>query len=365
MILSPSVNIYLKTTETCNLNCRHCFTSGSNGKRIFFNPEKTVDFLTRLRRDAPWVRHIRIMFHGGEPLLAPIKDLQYVCDKTRDLFPSVSFDLQTNLVYPLKDEQRQFMKKELYKNGFGTSWDYKMRFGSTAPDGKQEEVEQKQIDLWEKNVKKLIQEDGHAMTMIVSMNKALLLNKEPKEVIEYAHSLGFKYILFERITSDGNATLNDVLPGNKLQDEWMLKMWDQTIEHKLYNKIGNMLLSEFAEAIVNYNHTANRCRICEKSLLTINADGTIAGCPNTGPREYWGHIEWSIKENLHSKKRLKTISCEMTRNEVCLTCPAYAICNGDCHQLLWEGDLCAAPKSIWKKSLQEGNLELYKNLILP
>ena len=363
MILSPSVNIYLKTTETCNLNCRHCFTSGSNGRKIYFNPQKTVDFLKRLRKDAPWVRNIRIMFHGGEPMLAPVSDMQYVCDQVRNLFPSVSFDLQTNLVYKLTDEKRQFMRKELMKDGFGTSWDYKMRFGSTAQVYK-EELEAKHIEIWENNVRTLV-EDGHSLTMIVSMNRDLLVNKEPKEVIDYAISLGFKYILFERITSDGNAVLNDVLPGNKLQDDWMLKMWEQTLEHKLYDKIGNMLLSEFAEAIVNNNHVANRCRICEKSLLTINADGTISGCPNTAPVGYWGHIDWSIEDNLKSKKRLKTISCEMTRNEVCLTCPAFSICNGDCHQLLWEGDLCAAPKSIWTKSLKEANLELYKNLILP
>jgi radical SAM protein with 4Fe4S-binding SPASM domain len=275
--------------------------------------------------------------------------------------------MQTNLVYTLTDKKREFFKDVLFEDGFGTSWDYDIRFGSTAA-GKSSYLMTKktQSDLWEENVKKLTFEDGHYMTMIVSMTKKLLEEVEPKDIIEYAHSLGFKHILFERITSDGNAPMNPhIFPGNKLQDEWMLKMWNQTLEYKLYEKIGNMLLSEFAEAIVNQNHTANRCRVCEKTLLTINADGTIAGCPNTAPSEYWGNINWTIHDNLHAKKRLKTISCEMTRNPVCYTCPAYSICNGDCHQLAWEGDLCAAPKSIWQKCLKEKDMESYKKLILP
>jgi MoaA/NifB/PqqE/SkfB family radical SAM enzyme len=36
---------YLKTTETCQLNCKHCFTSGINGKKIYFDPFKTIDFV--------------------------------------------------------------------------------------------------------------------------------------------------------------------------------------------------------------------------------------------------------------------------------------------------------------------------------
>ena len=32
--------IYLKTTETCQLDCSHCFTSGSLGRKIYFDVDK-------------------------------------------------------------------------------------------------------------------------------------------------------------------------------------------------------------------------------------------------------------------------------------------------------------------------------------
>lgn len=369
MIISPHINVYLKTTETCNLNCKHCFTSGANGAKIYFNPDKVIDFFARLRKECGWVRSARFMFHGGEPMLAPVESLYKAYNGLKELFPEVRFGMQTNLVYKLTDEKRQFMKDVLFDDGFGTSWDYDIRFGSTAPnENVKARIADAQRKLWEENVKKLTFEDGHYLTMIVCITKQLIENMEPIEIMNYAISLGFKHILFERITSDGNAKLNsDIIPNNRQQDEWLHKMFNQCIEHKTYEKIGNMLMSEIAEAFVYKNHTANRCRSCEQSLLTMNATGTIAGCPNTAPSEFWGHIDWSIQENLASKRRLKAIACErFDRNPLCYECPAFQYCNSDCQQLAWDENetYCAAPKKVWKQMIKDNDVESYKKLII-
>ena len=41
---------YLKTTETCNLNCKHCFTSGSKGPKVYWNTDKVVRWLQNFRK---------------------------------------------------------------------------------------------------------------------------------------------------------------------------------------------------------------------------------------------------------------------------------------------------------------------------
>jgi radical SAM protein with 4Fe4S-binding SPASM domain len=351
-MLSKQIQIYLKTTETCQLNCQHCFTSGANGAKIYFDPVATTDFFHRLKRDTS-VNAVKILFHGGEPMLAPLEDMQKVYDLNKNLFPETQWGIQTNLVYKLDDKKRAFFKEAFLADGFGTSWDYDIRFEN-----------KKQLELWEKNVR-LLKEDGHYMTMIVGVTKKLYDEKEPIDIINYAIDLGFDHVLFERITMDGNAVENKKLfPSNLELDDWFLKMWEQSIKNKTYEKIGNMFLSEVATAYVNMVHTANRCRNCEQSLLTINADGSIAGCPNTAPTSAWGNIHWQIKDSLDSKKRKETIACEMTRNPLCYECPVSDICNGDCHQLVWEEDICAAPKSLMKKLQKEGDLELYKKMIL-
>jgi radical SAM protein with 4Fe4S-binding SPASM domain len=351
MIFSDTVQIYLKTTETCNLNCDHCFTSGSKGKKIFFNVEKSLDFVDRLFAHKKF-KYKRILFHGGEPMLAPIKDMKEFYASIKDKYPETFFGIQTNLAYTLTDERLNFLNELFIKEGMGTSWDHRIRFDSI----------ERQL-LWERNVRLLV-DHGHNISVMVSMNKALLQDFEPIDIIQYLADLGVKHILFERITSNGNAKLNtEIHPENKDIDAWFLKMYEQTIEHNLYDRIHNMFLEEIANTYVSRIHSGNRCRNCEQSLITINADGTISGCPNSAPEEYWGNIEWSLQDNLTSKKRLYTMACELKRNDNCITCPVNSICNGDCHRLPWQGDICAAPKSLMIKMKNENKIEDYQKLI--
>ena len=70
-----------------------------------------------------------------------------------------------------------------------------------------------------------------------------------------------------------------------------------------------------------------------------------------------------VYDSLQSKKRLETITCETTRDPRCATCPVNEICNGDCHQLGWEGDICGSPKSLMIKMQKEGRVGDYKKFI--
>lgn len=340
--------IYLKTTETCNLNCDHCYTSGNNGKKIYFNPSKTLSFLHRLRRHKNH-RNVKILFHGGEPMLAPIDDLWDIYNNTKNLWDFTEFSITTNLSYKLTESRKNFFEVVM-KNGMGSSYDT-MRFKS---EKSQCLFENNSIDLNKKI----------PMTLMVCISDDLI-KINPKEILEYAISLGYKYILFERITGDGNASLNpSIFPSNSDQDSWIYELFRTTIENKYYEKIGNMFLSELASSYVEGVHGGNRCRNCEETIMTINADGTISGCPNSAPRDSWGHIDQSVPEMFKSQGRKEKIACESIRNDVCYTCEAYSVCNGDCYKLKWDGDYCSAPKKVWKEMLSKKDEELYKRLIL-
>lgn len=364
MILSNNINVYLRTTDTCNLNCQHCFTSGSNGKKIYIDHNKTINFFGRLISDFPHIQHIDISFHGGEPMLLQPSKMRALYEDLKKVIPSVSFGTQTNLVFKLTEERRQLFKDLFYDVGFGTSWDYDIRFGSTASKENKNKIAQQQRELWEHNVRELVK-DGHQMTMIVCMTNRLIKEKEPKEIIEYAANLGFKWILFERITLDGNAIDNpEIRPRNQEQDDWLKKMWDQTIEFKLYEKIGNMLLDEISRAFLYREHTANRCRNCQQSLLTITAAGKIYGCPNSTDGPPWGNIDMRPIDVINSRGRSCAVVKEQTRRDECLVCPAFDICNGDCHQLPWEGSKCGAPQEIFKYLMKNQPIEECKKLLM-
>lgn len=336
--------IYYKPVAHCQLNCSHCYTSGSEAPRQYADTSKTLAFLHRLHRYVPDTS-MKIVFHGGEPMLAPIDQLEDICRNMPQWKGGTELSVSTNLVYPLTDKKLNFFNTWM-KEGMGSSWD-NLRFENRS-----------QLDLWERNSRVL--NETIPMTLFVTMDKKVV-NTDPRIIIEYAISLGYKYILFERITNDGHAKSNpEIKPDNAEQDFWLHKMLDVTIENRYYEKIGNMFLNEIAEAVTQGIHSGNRCRNCESSLMTINADGTIAGCPNTAPMDFWGNINQSIEDLFNSKERKKAIFCETQRDPRCYECEAFAICNGDCTKLEWQGDYCQAPKSIWKYVLN-GKQEVIEN----
>jgi radical SAM protein with 4Fe4S-binding SPASM domain len=342
--------IYLKTTETCQLNCKHCFTNGTNGRKIYFDPDATIDWFKRMHEVAPNMQGGNITFHGGEPFLAPVEDMRKVWLASKDLWPTIWWTVTTNLVFKLTDEIRDFMKEAL-SQGISTSWDKNMRFDNP-----------KQEELWRKNVDTLVA-DGHNITLNISINRDIV-NMDPKELINFIKDLRVNWVHFERITPNGNANLNqDIFPTNEELDAWILRLWNTSIEMESHKYFGNLLFDSVLTSFVNTTHSGCRCRSCEQKIFTLNADGTIGGCPNSAVDSTFGFITDDIAELLMSEGRLENIACESQRNPNCYSCEVFDICNGDCHQLAWQGNVCAAPKSLMKTLKADNDLELYKTVL--
>jgi radical SAM protein with 4Fe4S-binding SPASM domain len=112
--------------------------------------------------------------------------------------------------------------------------------------------------------------------------------------------------------------------------------------------------NEFLETIYakfehNFNAGGTFCRDCEEKLFTLNADGTIAGCPNSAPEVAFGNIDDDIAVLLANPQRIDNIACERSRDPRCYSCEVFQYCNSDCHQLEWQNDICGAPKSLMKE----------------
>ena len=210
---------YLKTTETCNLNCKHCFTSGSKGPKVYWNTDKVIRWLQNFRRynfQKNDIAHLE--FHGGEPFLVPVSEMQYVYDRTKDLWELQSFGVTTNLVLKLKQEHIDFMKGPL-GNRCGTSWDPNIRFAN-----------EKQSNLWRSNVETLLSE-GIDIKLFISVTKDTV-NIEPIELLKWVKDLGVQEMALERLTGNGNANLHpEIFPSNIDQDKWFLKMHEQSLQY--------------------------------------------------------------------------------------------------------------------------------------
>ena len=334
-ILKPKdLVVYLKTTETCQLNCKHCFTNGVNGKKVYFNPDNTIEWFKKLHKECETFGSGAIIFHGGEPFLAPLEDMYKVWEKVSPLWPNLGWSCSTNLCFTLTDDHLKFFSTVL-KTGFCTSWDKNIRFEND-----------KQEKLWRKNLKTLV-DLGHNITLNISLNKDLM-EMDTVELVTWLNTLGVNYVQFERLTHDGSANVNtDIFPANKDLDNWFVQM------HETYQaikpKYRDVLLDGVYSSITKGVHGGVRCRDCEQKIFTINGDGTISGCPNSAVGNSFGDINQPINSLLSAPGRINNITCEVSRDPRCYTCDVFDICNSDCHQLSWQGDVCAAPRTLMQR----------------
>jgi len=327
---------YLKTTETCNLNCKHCFTNGSNGAKIFWKPELVIDWIQRFSKQVKDDDTLHCEFHGGEPFLVPVDEMIKVYKECKDYVPMATWGATSNLTFKMYPEHFSFIQNQL-NNRIGTSWDPNIRFSSP-----------KQYDLWRKNVETLVA-NGTKVKLFISVTSATI-NIEPIELLEWVKDLGVQEMSLERLTHNGNANLYpDIFPSNLDQDAWFLKMHHQIQEHNARGWFENEFMEDiYSKFESNFTRGGTFCRDCEEKLFTLNADGTIAGCPNSAPEQNFGSITDSIEDLLTNPVRLNNISCERSRNPNCYSCEVFDVCGGDCHQLAWQGDICGAPKSLMR-----------------
>ena len=329
-----SAMIYLKTTETCQLDCSHCFTSGSLGRKIYFDVDKTIDWFRRLKNGIPEIKDIHVEFHGGEPFLAPLDDMWSVWRSTCDLWTNSSYGVCTNLVFTLDDAKLEFIETAL-KGQIGTSWDPSIRFPNSQ-----------QFDLWFKNINILTSNPNNYVSLFISLSKDVI-EKRPIEILQFAHSLKIDALHLERITINGSARQNNsIIPSNKNLDNWFVQLYEDTITYKAQEWFDNVFLNSILRKFTHGTREATFCRDCEQKIFTINADGTIGGCPNSAPEDFYGHIDENIVKLLQNPKRQHIISCELSRDPRCYECPVFIYCGGDCHQLQWEGNQCGSARSL-------------------
>lgn len=328
--------IYIKTTESCQLHCKHCYIGDARKNPYFFNEKKTSEWLHK------WINYNKLneedllfSFHGGEPMICPTNKIKYICEQ----FPKSTFNTTTNLVYPLTDDKMDlflnyFIDKKINQPFIKTSWDYKIRFSKQAEE-----------DLWKHNIKLLNEHDVY-IQVIVCLTSLLINEVTPSDFLKIFKELNINTISFERLTSN---TTDDkfLIPDYKKQDQWLYDLYK--INEEEYH-LSLCIIDDIINAIKG-RFLGCRERKCMSNVITINADGSIGGCPNTALCSNFGNINSEPTEIIKNPCRLCSIQNEQIRDSRCYICDLFNICNGDCHQLSWQGDYCPAPKKLMKELL--------------
>ena len=315
--------IYIKTTESCNLKCDHCYIGEARKNNKFFDEDTTIAWL----KDYMNINGLKnsdlyISFHGGEPLLCPLEKMEKMCRA----FQGAQFDATTNLTYNLTDEMLKFMRTCFVSDGqffVKTSWDKDIRFKT-----KEQEL------LWWENIRKLKSEGAYIKVNICLTTK--LLEISPEAFLDYFYSSGIDELHFERLTLN---TTQDVtlIPEPKIVDRWLLNLYKLRPEIEIDN------FTDIKRAL-NGEYVGCRKRTCMKDVLTINADGSVGACPNSSLTVSFTSIYDKAQPIYKIQQEL--IKTEELRQLLCYTCEYFTVCNGDCCQLSFYHGECFFPKKL-------------------
>jgi radical SAM protein with 4Fe4S-binding SPASM domain len=328
------VIVYVKPTDSCNLNCSHCFTGGSTVARNAWDLNANVSWI----RDAvvaEKANDLHVELHGGEPFLVGISELSRFSSELRDNIPpevNLTIGATTNLIYKLTDEHIKFIQNDLGSR-IATSYDPVHRFKN-----------QQMFALWLYNIKKL-KEHNITVKLFVTTTKELIAI-EPSSLIDLLSTFDVDEVAVERLTANGNAIDNrEIFPDNRDIDNYY---YDLYFEYKKRNPQFNIVTLDTIEGKFKTRKfdVDTNCRTCEKNLFTPNADGTIAGCANGAREEASGSVHRSATEYLASTERLERMTKEVDRDVRCYDCNLYDVCLGDCHRLSWQGDSCPGLKRL-------------------
>ena len=330
-------NIYIKLTNGCNLQCKHCYNEIMKNHTSMSQEtlETVILWIKNFRKDHP-EDDINMSLHGGEPMLYDLDKIILLIDSLSNL--NLKWCVTTNLMYEITDKHISIFKnmKPFDKNPMiMTSYD----FGDTRFDSDDK------IELWKKNVG-ILKAAGIDIQPIICLTKYVIKNIKPQQVYDFISQMGLHNFNFERITETGRASVFNVRPDNNDLNDWLFEAY------KIYENLECYCpLFESITMSLKGIFLGCRARQCMEKVITINPDGTIGGCPNTADKVY---TDIDGNENYQNKK-CDLVCQERNPNEKCLVCPYYKWCKGDCFQLKWDETGCPGPQKIYEYLLRTKN----------
>lgn len=305
------LNIYIKPIEQCNLRCKHCY----NGyHKEILNFKKLCKYLSQLNNIDKF-----FIWHGGEPLLGNIKEML----ATMQVFPG-KWRITSNLTLPITREGFSLFHKA---SEVRTSFDLGIRFGRVI-----------ELARWCHNVKKLVKSGIDVMINICATNE--LLKKDPSKLLRMLDRLGVRRFYVDALTDAGNARLHhDIFPRYENMDDWLVRL------HEAGKDFPNLINMRDFEIMAGIRSEFEFCRgeHCCHSTMTINSDGTVAGCVENSREKAFSNLDGDAMADM---RHIMTKKCSGAHKTACLGCDYFKVCRSGCKNIPWQGNTCPYPKKL-------------------
>ncbi len=335
------MEIELILTNKCNLQCKQCYTIHGD---TMMSPEvldKAIDYIKSVvKQDTEEVHSVNLV--GGEVGLYSHAKLNEIIDRITEngSIKNVEICCRSNLMFGLTDDFIKFAKR---CNQFGTSYDYKARFGN-----------QVQEDLWKKNVQ-ILQKEGVDLDCIITINK-MLMTLSPTEIFEFVEDMNFNRFDLHRLfypntMNDEEKKVYDTLirPKNKDVDKWMLSVYLEYEKRKAGNPELSLDSFEAIKSTIQGEPEYTHYRNCQRDNRTILPNGMMAQCTYTVFKPYYNLMTGETNQEIFDE----FIKHENTLHENCVKCPFVQFCRGDCCWFPHDDTGCPGLKSVYQYILMQ------------
>jgi radical SAM protein with 4Fe4S-binding SPASM domain len=334
------VSVYFKPTNFCNVGCEHCYLSDEikANKELMSDEtiEKSAIFLRDMSRDLNQGKEeVTIIFHGGEPLMAPPEWYDKAFSILEKHIQKVNYSIQTSLM-PDPSKHIDVFKK--IGNGLvGVSVD----FTSRTLDGSSD----KYLSKLMKRINFLRQNNLRVALGLVPAKGDL---GREKEIIDWFHKNELNRFRIERFNSWGFET--DIEPTNEEHSDFLINMFDYCLENmkagKPYINITTMACA--VSGIIYQLGGDTYGGTCQTDMVTIDPNGDVYACPNRSSyEEAYSNVSdgWKIYRSNKRRKQWILKQTLFNYSSKCGDCEYVSWCKGCCpisnHESGGKDDDCA------------------------
>ena len=304
----------------CQASCKYCFGPHKGAVMDERTAREAVFFIHSVAEETD-AKEISIIFHGGEPLLAPVPVWDTIFDAIRSKLADykLSLSLQSNL-WNLDDEFLRMFRENNVAIG-------------TSLDGPEEICDINRGDgYYEKTIAsiKRANDAGCLVSAIATITKQTL--PHALDVVKFFRNNGMSLVLHDAVAAMDVPVSPFILSAGEYAK--MIKdVFPWYVKNCKYIKIDT--LDHFARAVVTGNPGVCTFRDCFGMFLSIAPDGAIASCQRLAGREGFalGNIfsRPSLQELYESGPAKRQRGREKQAHERCAGCEWLPVCKGGCY----------------------------------
>jgi radical SAM domain protein len=356
-----TINTLIKTTHSCNMRCKYCFSDkyGYDDKILEIDKlKKYIDLLSEKYNYINWI------WHGGEPLITPLDYYQEIYDYCKKKHSKFLYSLQTNGTL-LSENNIKFFKNN--NTNIGLSF-----------DGLNNNKTRQNTNKILQGIDLLHQQDVYPGAIMV-VNQYNVKNLENEYKYFKSLNLGLK---LNPMFNDGAAKKNNY----SLNSDEYIYNFTKFFQLWAYDRNCNINVStclELVDLVVNERSNVCTYNSCLGKWLCFDVNGHIYPCDRLCIEEYdLGNIDNinNIDEAFENDNFLKLLKNSIKkRNECTKSCEYYKNCYAGCNANLIlskensNNDYCYIHKNILKnikgfllelKNVKEEDYEKYNPTLI-